>query len=126
MSVNLKLSPEQMAIYRTTAKRRWEETRQQRIQRKIKAWELARVAANLLKEQFSATKVMVFGSLVRDDCFTLWSDVDIAAWGISPRDTFLAMDMVRNCDRDIELNLVDVGACKPELLASIEKEGILL
>lgn len=126
MSVNLKLSPEKMAIYRTTAKRRWEETRQQRIQRKIKAWELARVAANLLKEQFSATKVMVFGSLVRDDCFTLWSDVDIAAWGISPRDTFLAMDMVRNCDRDIELNLVDVGACKPELLASIEKEGILL
>jgi uncharacterized protein len=126
MSVNLKLSPEQMAIYRTTAKRRWEETRQQRIQRKIKAWELARVAANLLKEQFSATKVMVFGSLVRDDCFTLWSDVDIAAWGISPHDTFLAMDMVRNCDHDIELNLVDVGACKPELLASIEKEGILL
>jgi hypothetical protein len=34
--------------------------------------------------------------------------------------------MVRNCDRDIELNLVDVGACQPELLASIEKEGILL
>ncbi len=124
--MSIKLTPEEIAMYRAAAKRKWQESQPERIQRQKRAWELAQLAAALLKEQFKATRVMVFGSLVRNDCFTLWSDVDIAAWGISPDETLRAMEAVRDLDEMIEVNLVDVETCTPALLANIEREGILL
>ena len=96
MSGVLEYTPEAITAYRQAAKQRWEEISKRRSQRKKRAWELADLAAILLKTQFNATKVVVFGSLVRQDCFTLWSDVDIAAWGISSNDTFRAMGAVRD------------------------------
>src|SRR4029453_4943345 len=94
--------------------------------RQARAWEVAQRAATCLKAQFGAERGMVFGSLVRAGCFTLWSDVDIAAWGLSPQDTFRAIGVVLELDTTIAINLVDVGTCRPELLASIEQEGIEL
>jgi len=64
----------------------WEE-QQERARREKRAWALARQAVALLRKQVGATRVVVFGSLVHKGMFTLWSDVDIAAWGIQPRDT---------------------------------------
>jgi len=78
----------------------------------------------LLKEQFDATRVVVFGSLVHEGCFTRWSDVDIAAWGISSEDTFKAIGAVMDMDTDIEVNLVDIESCHSSLLEVITKEGI--
>lgn len=124
--MSIKLTPKEIAMYQATAERKWQESQAERIQREKRAWELARLAAALLKEQFRATNVMLFGSLVRNDCFTLWSDVDIAAWGISPDETLRAMEAVRDLDEIIELNLVDVDTCTSTLLANIEREGIVL
>jgi predicted nucleotidyltransferase len=124
--VSIKFTPEEIAVYQAAAKRKWQESQAERIQRQKRAWELAQIAAALLKEQFKATKVMVFGSLIWNDCFTLWSDVDIAAWGISPDQTLRAMEAVRDLDEAIEVNLVDVKTCTPTLLTNIEREGILL
>ncbi|HEY9700980.1 MAG TPA: hypothetical protein V6C58_00945 [Allocoleopsis sp.] len=70
------------------------------------------------------TKVKVFGSVLHSDCFTMWSDVDIAAWGIPNDKTFLAMEMVGYLDQEIEVNLVDVNCCKAEILKAIEETGI--
>ena len=78
----------------------------------------------MLKEKFGATRVVVFGSLVHEGCFTRWSDVDIATWGIRPENTFRAIGAVMDVDADIEINLVDVATCRPELLATIEREGV--
>ncbi len=63
---------------------------------------------------------------MRTGCFTPWSDVDIAAWGLSPKDTLRAIGTVMDVDTAIAINLVDVGTCRPELLAAIEQEGIAL
>jgi len=120
------ITPEEMAVYRATARRRWERERQALARRRERAWALARQAASLLKEQFGATRVVVFGSLVHKDCFTLWSDVDIAAWGIAPEDTFRAIGAVMDLGGDIEINLVDMGACRPSIRAVIEREGVEL
>ena len=49
-----------------------------------RAWSVARAAATVLRQQFSATRVVAFGSLARRDWFTPWSDIDLAAWGIPP------------------------------------------
>ncbi len=124
--MSIKLTPQEIASYRSAAQREWQKNEVKRKQREKYAWKLAELAAVLLKKQFKATKVMLFGSLVRNDCFTLWSDIDIAAWGISPDKTLQAMEAVRDLDEMIEVNLVDVETSTPSLRANIEREGILL
>jgi len=123
MTTALKLAPEEAATYRAAARRRGEQEQRKLVQREKRAWALARRAATLLREQFGAERVVVFGSLVHQGCFTPWSDVDIAAWGIQPQDTFRAIGLVMDIDAEIDLNLVDVGACSASLLTTIEREG---
>jgi predicted nucleotidyltransferase len=126
MTTALKLAPEEIAMYRAAARRQGEQEQRELAQREKRAWALARRAAALLREQFEAERVVVFGSLVHRGCFTPWSDVDLAAWGIQPQDTFRAIGMVMDLDAEIELNLVDVGTCSTALLATIEQEGVAL
>jgi predicted nucleotidyltransferase len=126
MPTALDLTPQEMAAYRAAALRRHEQEQRELAAREARAWELARRAATLLREQFGVGRVVVFGSLVHQGCFTPWSDVDIAAWGIQPQDTFRAIGVVMDVDAEIELNLVDVGACSAALLATIEREGVEL
>lgn len=73
--------------------------------REALAWQLARRAAQLLKETFGAARVVIFGSLVQPGLFSLHSDVDLAAWGIQPEDTFRVIGAVYNLSSEIELNL---------------------
>ncbi len=120
----LDLTPEEMTEYRRAARLRREQEQRELARRRERAWEVARVAARLLKGRFGATRVAVFGSLVHEGCFTPWSDVDIAAWGIRPEDTFRAIGAVMDLDSEIEVNLVDVEVCRPSLLTVIEKEGV--
>jgi predicted nucleotidyltransferase len=122
----LGLTQEEMETYRAAARRRQEQEKQELTQREKRAWELSRRAATLLQEQFGAKRVTVFGSLVHKGCFSPWSDVDIAAWGIRPEDTFRAIGAVMDIDAEIELNLVDVDTCSASLLAVIEREGVEL
>lgn len=118
------VTPQEMAAYRAAARRRWEREQQELAGRKARAWEAARWAAALLKDQFGATRVVVFGSLVHDNCFTRWSDVDVAAWGLGPEDTLRAIGAVLALEDGLEINLVDIQACRPRLRVTIEREGI--
>ena len=113
-------------IYLITARQKREKEHRDLLLREERAWVAARNAAALLKERFRATKVVIFGSLVHKGTFTRWSDVDIAAWGISPEDTFRAIGAVMEMSSDIEVNLVDVGTCRPSLLTVIEEQGLEL
>jgi predicted nucleotidyltransferase len=120
------INPADMVAYRTTARRQKACEQQALEYRHKRAWDLARCAATLLKEHFDASRVVVFGSLIHAGCFTLWSDVDIAAWGIASRDTFRAIGAVHDLATDIAVNLVDMGACQPTIFTVIEPEGIEL
>ncbi len=101
-----------MARYKRTALARWQT--------------LARQAAALLKNMYGVQRVVAFGSLTQQDRFTSWSDVDLAAWGLTAANWLRAMAAVRALFAEIELNLVDVACCSPELLAVIEEEGVPL
>ncbi|MCL0076883.1 nucleotidyltransferase domain-containing protein [Dehalococcoidia bacterium] len=115
------LTVEELEVYRRAARRRkWREPQE----RRRRAWVLARRAADLLRERFRARRVVVFGSLVHEACFTPRSDVDLAAWGLRPEDTFRALGAVQYLDADIEVNLIDVATCSPSPLAVIELEGV--
>ncbi len=117
------LTPQELELYRQTARRRARRVQKDVALRRDRAMELARRAAQLLQERFGATRVVVFGSLVREGCFTAWSDVDLAAWGLKSADTFLAIGVIYGLDPEIEVNLLDMSVCPPSLAAVIEAEG---
>jgi hypothetical protein len=48
------------------------------------AQQLAREAAQCLRDEFGARRVVLFGSAVERSLFTRWSDVDLAVWSVSP------------------------------------------
>jgi uncharacterized protein len=110
--------------YRKTAIRR-QKLRISRVKtRREQGWKLAKKAAKLLRTQFHAERVAVFGSLLHEARFTPWSDIDIAAWGIPADQTFRAIGAVLDLDSSLEINLVDVNTCSPTILEAIEKEAV--
>jgi predicted nucleotidyltransferase len=99
---------------------------QTRPQRKQEAWQLVHQAANLLKNQFKAKKVVLFGSLAHESWFNDWSDIDLAAWGI-PFDCFYrAVAAATDLSADFRIDLVDPETCRPSLRVAIEQHGIEL
>lgn len=118
-------TPDEIAVYRRNAQRLREQDLPAERVRREDAWRLARQAADLLREQFGVTRVVTFGSLVAEERhFTIGSDVDIAAWGIARADTFRAIGAVMDLSSAPMVNLVDVNACKPTILAAIERDGV--
>jgi len=120
------ITAEEMAIYRATARRRWERKKREADQRRERAWRVARWAARLLKERFGATKVVVFGSLTRDGLFHPHSDVDLAVWGIDERMYYRAVSRLLSLDPAISVDLVEAERARPALRAAIEREGVPL
>ena len=90
------------------------------------AWEVARRAARLLRQRFGATRVVVFGSLAHDDRFTQWSDIDLAAWGISADVFYKAVASVTGLSSQFKVDLVDPEDCRPDLRQAIKHEGVAL
>lgn len=93
-------------------------------ERKQRAWQIARQAGHILREQFHAKKVVVFGSLVHEAWFTPWSDVDLAAWDIPVDRFFAAVAAITELSEEIEMNLVDPETCCPILRTVIERDGV--
>ena len=84
---------------------------------------VARKAAKLLREEFGATEVILFGSLARRGSFTLYSDIDLAARGIAPERFFAASAAIEGINLNFVIDLVELETCPPALLKSIEKDG---
>lgn len=120
----MELSPEKIARYRQSALQRQKQEEAEINQRQQQAWQIARRAAYLLRQEFNVSRVVVFGSLARQGSFNRWSDIDIAAWGIAPENTFRAIGAVMDLQAEIPVNLVDVNTARPSLLAAIERDGV--
>ncbi|MFN3983629.1 MAG: nucleotidyltransferase family protein [Caldilinea sp.] len=95
-------------------------------QRRQEAWRVARQAAQILREQYGAVRVLIFGSLAHDDSFTGWSDIDLAVWGIPPERFYSAVAAVGELSPSFRIDLVDPAACRPALRRTIEAEGVEL
>ncbi len=115
---------DQRQRYRNNIKIRRQKNHPERESRRQQGWESARQAAQLLQREFQVERVLVFGSLLHPDRFTQWSDVDLAAWGLTSDNWLQAILTVYELSTDIELNLVDVRTCSPEFVETIEREGV--
>lgn len=89
-----------------------------------RAWDQARAAGRVLREQFGATRVVVFGSLAHQLWFSADSDIDLAVWGIAASVFVRAAAAASRAASDREINLVDPSDCSDALWEEIERQGI--
>jgi len=86
---------------------------------------VAKSIADELISRFGSTKVVLFGSLARGN-FNLWSDIDLAVWGIPPADFCRAVAFASGYSSVWEVDIVDVEDCTEDLLDIILQEGVVL
>lgn len=115
------ISPSQLKIYRASARKREIELRIQIETRRQRAWIVASQAAEILKEKFHASRVVVFGSILYPRRFHLGSDIDLAVWGV--QDYFRAVSCLLDIDSEFEFDLVPIEDARPGILDVIRKEG---
>lgn len=80
----------------------------------------------MLKEEYGAEKVAVFGSLVHPGLFHLRSDIDLAVWGMDERYFYRVVSKLNTLAADFSVDLVAVEHVSKRLRQIVEQEGKLL
>lgn len=121
----LDLSPEALKQYRPhkAVRRRKGAASEELSKRRRRGMMVAHKAADLLREEFGAKDVFVFGSLARRGGVTPWSDIDLAAFGIPPSRFFEAVGAVIGLSPEFKLDLIDIETCPDSLRKAIVTEG---
>ncbi len=119
-----RFSEAELKQYARTARERAKARRAELEARRLRAWEVARQGAALLKEEFGAKRVAVFGSLTRGPGrFYIRSDIDLAVWGMDERLYLRALGRLLDLDPEIEVDLVEFEFARSAIQAAIEREG---
>ena len=121
----LDLSPEELKKYRPldAIKKRRAKFSAEITNRRRRAMIAAHKAAKLLKTEFGASEVILFGSLARRGSFSLYSDIDLAVRGIAPEKFFAASAAIERVAVNFQIDLVELETCPPAVLKKIEKDG---
>ena len=81
---------------------------------------VARECARILKAEFGATKVVLYGSMLNPERMTWRSDIDLAVWGLPEKDLFRAGAAIER-GHDFSIDLVEVQHARPHILKAIEQ-----
>ncbi len=87
---------------------------------------VATQAAVLLKQEFKAEKVVLFGSMLSVAHIHIRSDVDLAVWGLNPQAYYRAVGCLLALDSRIQIDLVEAELASPRILHAIETTGVVL
>lgn len=120
------LTQEQMARYKRTAWLREKTRKRVADDRRQAAVPIAERAAAILKEQFGAQRVILFGSLAHGHWFGPKSDIDLAAEGIQASDFWRAWCALDEIDSDFEINLIAIESASASLQEALAHEGVEL
>lgn len=121
----LDLSPEALKKYHPldAIKKRRAKFNAEIASRRQRAMSIARKAAKLLKTNFGAKEIILFGSLARRRSFSLHSDIDLAVRGIAPEKFYVASAAIERVETNFQIDLVELETCPPTVLKNIEKDG---
>lgn len=118
---------EKMEIYCRTARRRSAERVRRLSELRERALATAKRAADLLKKEYGAKEVFLFGSLAEEpSVFDGRSDVDLAVRGLGKKAYFRVASRLLDLDHAFDVDLVEMETAPESLVRKIEKEGIRL
>lgn len=120
------MTSKQIVVYREAATKKKQQLWYKLALRQEKAWEVAHKAAQILKKQFAARKVLLFGSLLDVQRMHFYSDIDLAAWGLAEERYYQAVAKLQDLDPDFSIDLVQIESASPALRSAILKTGIEL
>ena len=98
----------------------------QLIARRERAWIVAREIAAFLREKYTPTRIVAFGSLIHPALFHARSDIDIAVDGIPWPDYLRAWNDVERQFPEFKVDLIDVGVVSDRMRQRIEEQGVEL
>jgi predicted nucleotidyltransferase len=87
---------------------------------------VAQQAAQLLKTDFGAARVVVFGSVCSPQLFHQHSDVDLAVWDLEEHFYYQAVGRLQGLDPDIAVDVVEVERAPRALQEVIQQTGVPL
>ncbi len=121
----VELSAAQLARYRQAAQQREAQRLEQRRQQQQRGWQVARQAAQLLKTDFAAQRVWLFGSMLEVQRLRAESDIDLAVEGLSDRLYLRAVASLLDLS-EFSVDLVQVEHAALKILEVIRAQGVEL
>lgn len=121
-----KVDTAKMILYRKSARQRSARKAGQLQTRHQLAISIAKQAAKILKQEFQAQKVVLFGSMVSWQDTHLNSDIDLAVWGMPEDNIYRAVAKLISLDNRIKIDLVLAKTALPTLIMAIERSHIEL
>lgn len=89
-------------------------------ERQQQGLEVARQAAQILKQDFGAQRVVLFGSMLNPEQMWWGSDIDLAVWGL-PEEDFLKAGAAIERKHNFSIDLVEIQHARPHILNAIEQ-----
>lgn len=120
------VSEEELERYRATRRRRDEKARRDQKRAVREARVAAHQAAVILREHFAVERVVLFGSIARDEYLGPRSDVDLAVEGLPARDYAWAVDHVQEASPRRRIDLVRIEQCSSSMTKEILNDGVEL
>lgn len=116
----MSLSPEQLARYRIGLQQKLKQQQQAQLQKQQRGWQVARQAAQILKSQWGASKVVLFGSMLVATNVHARSDVDLAVWDLPAHNYYRALAELLDIDAEFSIDLVEIEHAKPVIWSAIQ------
>jgi len=108
-------------------KKRLEEERKRMEERRRSAQSWAQRIASMLREDFGAKEVWLFGSVLWEGRFSKNSDIDLAVRGIPPSRYIEALvESEKLTGHEFQVDIVPLEDCHPVIRRRVEKEGVRL
>ncbi|MEM7771156.1 MAG: nucleotidyltransferase domain-containing protein [Cyanobacteria bacterium P01_A01_bin.37] len=107
-----------MQSYIETARRRQQKRQEHLHQRRQHGLTQAKAAAQLLREEFGVSRVVLFGSILDESTFHETSDLDLAVWDLAPSDYIAAVARLLQVS-DFSVDLLEAESASSYLQESI-------
>ena len=117
----MEISNLRMQAYINNALKQQQEFKATIQKRHIEGLSVARRGAQILKEQFGAERVVLFGSMLQAERIHPHSDVDLAVWGMDEKLYFKAVSRLQDINPDFRVDLVEALSAKAYIFSAIEQ-----
>lgn len=119
------ISPEQLNRYQASARQHQAQRQQHHLKRQQQGWQVAQQSAQILEQEFGASQVKLFGSMLDLQRIHEESDVDLAVEGLAD-DRYLEA-LARLLDLSpLSVDLVQIEHAPPKIQAAINQHGVKL